>query len=109
MIRGFDAIFYWADTDFWFDETPVLTKEQDLVIFNQPLPAGKPNVTTIHLFGSCPMGDDPNHCAVDSFGKVYAYNNVYVNDASILPGAPSVNPQGTIMALARRNTVRFLE
>tara|TARA_R110000824_G_scaffold38373_1_gene117273 strand:- start:1827 stop:2747 length:921 start_codon:yes stop_codon:yes gene_type:complete len=28
VIRGFDAIFYWADTDFWFDETPVLTKEQ---------------------------------------------------------------------------------
>jgi len=26
--QGFDAIFYWADTDYWFDETPVLTKEQ---------------------------------------------------------------------------------
>jgi choline dehydrogenase-like flavoprotein len=31
-----------------------------------------------------------------------------VNDASLLPDAPGVNPQGTIMAIAARNSDHFL-
>jgi choline dehydrogenase-like flavoprotein len=31
-----------------------------------------------------------------------------VNDASLICTAPGVNPQGTVMALARRNTLAFL-
>jgi choline dehydrogenase-like flavoprotein len=33
--------------------------------------------------------------------------NVWVNDASLLPTAPGVNPQGTVMALSIRNARRF--
>ncbi len=36
-------------------------------------------------------------------------DNVCVNDSSLLPDAPGVNPQATVMALAIRNTRRFLE
>ncbi len=72
------------------------------------LPQGRMSVSTIHLFSSIPMGEDASQCAVDSFGKLHGFDNVRVNDGSILPLSPGVNPQGTILALARRNAERFL-
>ena len=72
------------------------------------LPEGQGNLMTIHLFSSCPMGENPAQCATDSFGRLRGLRNLWVADASLLPGAPGVNPQGTVMALARRNVLRFL-
>ena len=34
---------------------------------------------------------------------------LYVNDASLLPTSPGVNPQGTIMAIARRNATHWAD
>nr|MBA2445152.1 hypothetical protein [Nocardioidaceae bacterium] len=34
--------------------------------------------------------------------------NLRVNDASLLPWAPGINPQGTLMAIAHRNVDAFL-
>ncbi len=65
-------------------------------------------VSTIHLFSSLPMGEDRERCAVDSYGRLHSYENVRVHDASILPTSPGVNPQGTIMAIVRRNTRQML-
>jgi choline dehydrogenase-like flavoprotein len=73
------------------------------------LPTGRANLMTIHLFSSCPMGEDRTRCATDSFGKVHHARNLYVADASLLCGPPGVNPQGSIMAIARRNTLKFLK
>ena len=58
--------------------------------------------------GSLPMGEDRTRCAVDSYGRLHGYDNVRVHDASILPKSPGVNPQGTIMAIVRRNTRQML-
>ena len=63
---------------------------------------------TVHLVGSCPMGERRDRCAVDSFGRVHDVAGLHIADASILCSAPGVNPQGTIMALARRNALAFL-
>ena len=65
-------------------------------------------ITAIHLFSSCPMGEDRSKCAVDSYGKLHGYDNIHLNDASILPECPGVNPQATIMAIARRNALNAL-
>lgn len=65
------------------------------------------DLSTIHLFASCPMGERRATCVVDSYGRVHGKDNVYVNDASILPDAPGSNPQALIMALARRNAQHF--
>lgn len=65
-------------------------------------------VSTIHLFSSVPMGEDPERCAVDSYGRLHGWDNIRVHDASILPTSPGVNPQGTIMAIVRRNTRHLL-
>jgi choline dehydrogenase-like flavoprotein len=63
---------------------------------------------TIHLFGSCPMGRDPELFPVDPWGRLAGFDNVVVADGSVLPGAPGVNPQATIMALAFRATDCYL-
>ncbi len=63
---------------------------------------------TIHLLASVRMGQRRDLTGTDSFGRVWDLDNVYVNDASLVPDAPGVNPQGTIMAIAARNCDRFL-
>ena len=86
---------------------PVLGNEADLVRIPSELPRDRTNLTTVHLFSSCPMGEAADFTAVDSFGQLHGYSNLFVNDASLLCTAPGVNPQGTIMALARRNALHF--
>ena len=72
------------------------------------LPFGKTNLMTIHLFSSCPMGENIQRSATDSFGKVHFQKNLYISDASLICTAPGVNPQGSVMAYARRNALKFL-
>jgi len=87
---------------------PVLRCRGCLGKLPEILPDGLASLMTIHLFSSCPMGEDQSKCATDSFGRVHGFNNLFVNDASLLCTAPGVNPQGSIMALARRNALKFL-
>ena len=87
---------------------PALTAPGDLAKLPEMLPSGLASLMTIHLFSSCPMGEDRTKCATDSFGRVHGYRNLYVADASLLCTAPGVNPQGSVMAVARRNVVNFL-
>jgi choline dehydrogenase-like flavoprotein len=82
--------------------------EADLSTIPASLAAGGSNLMTVHLFSSCPMGEDRDRCAADSMGRVHDVPNLIVNDASLICTAPGVNPQGTVMALAHRNTLHFL-
>jgi choline dehydrogenase-like flavoprotein len=63
---------------------------------------------TVHLMSSVPAGDDQRFPA-DAFGALRGLPGAHVNDASMLPGATGVNPQGTLMALALRNATRYVE
>lgn len=72
------------------------------------LAESRPEVTAIHLFGSCPLGGDSDRFPLDPYGKVCGTDNLFVNDASMLPGTTGVNPQATIMAVALRNIDAFL-
>lgn len=67
------------------------------------------NLTTVHAFSSCPIGERQDRCAADSFGKVHGYENLFINDASMIPDSPGVNPQGTVMTLAHRNAQHFCD
>jgi choline dehydrogenase-like flavoprotein len=87
---------------------PRCTRPDDLSKIPAAVPPALTSLMTIHLFSSCPMGENPARCATDSFGRVNGLKNLYVADASLLCTAPGVNPQGTIMALARRNALHFL-
>ena len=86
-----------------------LLRPDDLAKLPELLPVAVANLMTIHLFSSCPMGEDKTRCAANSFGRVHGLKNLYLADASLLCTSPGVNPQGSIMALARRNALKFLD
>lgn len=66
------------------------------------------DVMTVHVCSSVPMGERQDICAVDSHGASHEVAGLIVNDASIVNGAPGINPQGTVMALAIRNAEHYL-
>jgi choline dehydrogenase-like flavoprotein len=73
------------------------------------LSGGACSLTTVHAFSTCPIGERRDRCAADSFGRLHGFDNLYINDASMIPDSPGVNPQGTIMAFARRNALHFCD
>ena len=88
---------------------PPLRTEDDLSRIPAELPADRTSLMSVHLFSSCPMGENRALCATDSFGRVHGVPDLFIHDASLLCTAPGVNPQGSIVALARRNTLHYLE
>jgi choline dehydrogenase-like flavoprotein len=63
---------------------------------------------TVHLCSTVPMGSNREVAAADSHGRLHGLDNIYVNDASLLPDAPGVNPQASVMAVAIRNARHFV-
>lgn len=90
-----------------FRDAPLVRGRADLATLTARFSATKASVMTVHLCSTVPMGEDTARCAAGSFGRVHGTSNAWVNDASLLPTAPGVNPQGTVMALAIRNARRF--
>ncbi len=74
-----------------------------------PIPVSAMALSTVHAFSSCPMGENPDRCVTNSFGRVHGFTNLHISDASLIPDSPGVNPQGTIMAIALRNAEHFAE
>lgn len=89
--------------------SPVLRSLEDLKRIPVELPKERASLSALHLFSTCPMGENEFRCATDSFGKVRGTDGLYVSDSSLLPGATIVNPQGSVMAIAHRNALRFIE
>jgi choline dehydrogenase-like flavoprotein len=47
---------------------------------------------TVHLTSTVRTGDDQSRTGADSYGRVWGYRNLRINDAPLLPDAPGVNP-----------------
>lgn len=62
---------------------------------------------TVHLMGTARMGSRPDWSVVDLNGQLWDLPGCYVADASLFPTAIGVNPQVTIMALAKRVASRL--
>lgn len=86
---------------------PVVRTRTDLRTVLGTFRTRRATVMTVHLCSTVPLGGDPRTAATDSFGRVRGTDNVYVNDAALLPDAPGVNPQASVMAIAIRNARRF--
>lgn len=59
---------------------------------------------TVHPMGGCVRGK-----ATDSYGRLKGYQNLYVNDASLIPGYLGCNPFMTVTALAEHNMEAILQ
>ena len=77
--------------------TPENIKIKDLELF------------TPHLMGTVRMGSTPRDSAVDINGELWNLPGCFVADASLFPTPVGVNPQITIMALARHVASRLIE
>ncbi|MBA3286791.1 MAG: GMC family oxidoreductase [Acidimicrobiia bacterium] len=81
---------------------PVVRTEADLATLQGTFSASRASVMTVHLCSTVPFGED-ERSATDSYGLVRGTTNIHVNDAALLPDAPGVNPQASVMAVAIRN------
>ncbi len=91
-----------------FKGAPSVKNRRDLATMQRSFAATKASVMTVHLCSTVPMGELEGRTGADSFGLVHGCSNIYVNDASLLPTAPGVNPQASVMAFAIRNARRFI-
>jgi choline dehydrogenase-like flavoprotein len=91
-----------------FRGAPIVRDRSDLATMQDRFAASKASVMTVHLCSTVPLGENRDRCGADSWGRVHGTRNVHVNDASLLPTAPGVNPQATVMAFAIRNARHFL-
>lgn len=99
-----------ADTVFpSFRGAPAVRDRVDLARMGEAFSAARATVMTVHLCSTAPMGEDRRTSVTDSYGRIHGHRNLWVNDASLLPTAPGVNPQGTVMAIAHRNARVLLE
>jgi choline dehydrogenase-like flavoprotein len=92
-----------------FKGAPIVKNRADIGTMTSMFAATKASVMTVHLCSTAPMGDDAKRCATDSHGLVHGTDNVFVNDAALLPEAPGVNPQASVMAVAIRNARRYVD
>jgi choline dehydrogenase-like flavoprotein len=66
-------------------------------------------ITSGHPMGGCALGGDPRRDVVDSAGRSWDVDGLYVADASILPTSLGVNPCYTVYALGRYIAHRIME
>lgn len=80
---------------------PVIPAEQADDILKVPLKPRNFLCILSHLFGGAPMAADPARGACDGQGRVFGTQGLVVACAAAIPTTLGVNPQHTIMALAR--------
>ena len=68
-----------------------------------------PDISSIHAFASCPIGKNKRFGTVDSNGKVFNSDNLFIADTSVLPSSTCLNPQGTVMAVSKMISKNFIK
>ncbi len=82
--------------------TPIVELDE-LERFRRTPPAPSDLVlASYHPLGTCKMGRDPKTSVVGLDHQAHDVRALYIVDGSTVPGAPGVNPQLTIMAMATR-------
>lgn len=71
------------------------------------IPSNRLECASQHPLGSAQMGAFSEHSVVDSNGRVWGIESLYIADGSIVPTSLGVNPQLSIMAIATRIAERM--
>ncbi|WNE93914.1 GMC family oxidoreductase [Streptomyces luomodiensis] len=66
-------------------------------------------LVSVHGMASCPIARPDRGGLCDELGRPHGFTNLHLCDASVLPGAPGISPQGTIMSFAHEIVGRHLE
>jgi choline dehydrogenase-like flavoprotein len=87
---------------------PPVAKDASIIkqLEEGPLDPRAYNFVATHLFGAARMGPDPRSSVVGLDFAVHGTEGLYVVDSSVFPSNIGVNPQHTIMAIARHAAVR---
>lgn len=64
-----------------------------------PISPGSLQLTAVHPMGTLPMGDNPKTAVVDSRGRSFHLDGLWVADASLFPTSIGVPPQLSVYAL----------
>ncbi|KAK1848025.1 cellobiose dehydrogenase [Colletotrichum chrysophilum] len=86
-----------------------MTVEQNI----EEMPVNLQRRRGLHYLGTAKMGIDSGleggTSVVDTHTRVYGTENLFIVDASIMPGMVTTNPSGPIMTVAERAAQRILE
>lgn len=69
-------------------------------LVDAPMGANQLALFSAHVNGTCRIGTDPTTSGATPDGERHGVRGLYISDGSLLPTAPGVNPQETIMAVA---------
>ena len=94
----------------------LITPDRDTTITNYVNNYGLSNMNSNHWVGSCKIGTSASSAVVDINTKVFGTNNLFVVDASIIPGQPMVSyllilshtyTYGTILYFSEQPTSQY--
>ena len=88
---------------------PMLRSAAEIDALPKRLPRKSASLSSVHVFASCPMGENQRIAATDSWGRVHGGDGLRIADASLMCGPTIANPQGSVMAIAHRNALRAIE
>lgn len=102
IIRSAD-FFLNGDAEFIlypFENSSPIKNTKDAESLSNNFNPKKLHLVSVHGMSSLRSGEGEN-AKTDYYGKLKTLNNVYINDASILPGNTGESPQASIMAFAK--------
>jgi choline dehydrogenase-like flavoprotein len=104
-LEAHDRLVYrWLDTIQAVEADPLTTVVRAAPIY----PRGEAPLAVMgYACGTCRMGTDPATSVVDLEGRSHEVANLWIADASILPGCPAVGPGLTVIANALRIAERL--
>jgi len=86
-------------------EQPILHTRSELATFEkESFHPSRFELMGFHPMGTAAVGKDQDVAAADAEGMLFGENGIMVGDASALPDTPHINPQLSLMAMARRNS-----
>ena len=85
------------------------TQDEALALEHGPADPRAYGFIATHLFGAARMGNDPRASVVGPDFQTHEAQDLYVVDSSVFPTNLGVNPQHTIMAVARLAATRIGE
>jgi choline dehydrogenase-like flavoprotein len=79
------------------------------LIFDNGIKKMDTEMMTVHIMGTAKMSGNPKRGVVDTWGRVYGTENMFVCDASIFPSPIGLNPMLSIMAFSARTAEYIIE